>query len=71
MFPLFIFINYFLPQVLFNDWDTAKKTLQTKDPRMQKNLGRQVKNFDSDKWNEKCKEIVKKGNTAKVIILYT
>ncbi|XP_028391651.1 riboflavin biosynthesis protein PYRR, chloroplastic-like [Dendronephthya gigantea] len=51
--------------VLFNDMEIAEKILQTKDPRRQKQLGRQVKNFDRDKWNEKCKEIVKKGNTAK------
>ena len=52
---------------MFNDQETAKKILQEKDPRMQKGLGRSVRNFDKEIWNEKCRDIVRKGNIAKVI----
>lgn len=40
--------------------------MQASDPKIQKKLGRTVKNFDEQIWNGKCREIVKKGNIAKV-----
>ena len=48
----------------------ATKILHTKDPGMQKKLGRQVQNFDAEVWNEKCRDIVKKGNIAKVKLVF-
>jgi predicted NAD-dependent protein-ADP-ribosyltransferase YbiA (DUF1768 family) len=51
---------------VFNDQEIAEEIRQAKDPMIQKKLGRQVKNFDAQIWNEKCREIVKQGNMAKV-----
>lgn len=51
---------------MFNDQEIAEEIRQAKDPITQKKLGRQVKNFDAQIWNEKCREIVKQGNMAKV-----
>lgn len=51
--------------VLFNDHDTAKKIMSASNPRDQKNLGRQVKNFDEWMWNKVCRQIVYTGNKAK------
>lgn len=45
----------------FNDEETAKKILKEKSPRKQKRLGREVKNFDSKKWDLIKYELVKKG----------
>jgi len=39
--------------------------MRTKNPRTIKDLGRQVSNFDQEKWNENCEEIVYQGNLAK------
>lgn len=50
---------------LFNDEETEKQIMETKSPREQKKLGRKVKNFDVDKWNESAKKIVYTGNKAK------
>lgn len=33
-----------------------------------KALGRKVRNFDPKVWNETCRDIVKAGNMAKVMI---
>ena len=52
--------------VLFNDQEIARKIMQTNDPKTQKTLGRSVKNFDGQIWNGECREIVRKGNMAKV-----
>ena len=49
----------------FKDAEIAEKIMQSKSPREQKALGRQVRNFDADKWMEVCYDIVKKGNLAK------
>jgi len=51
--------------MLFNDGETAMMILSTKVPREQKELGRQVRNFDRDKWNAECKKIVYNGCMAK------
>lgn len=51
--------------VFFNDVETFKKIMSTDDPREQKAFGRQVKNFDKDKWESVCKQIVYEGNYAK------
>lgn len=50
---------------LFNDGETAMMILSAKTPREQKELGRQVRNFDRDKWNSHCKKFVYDGCMAK------
>ena len=52
--------------VLFGDDEAAQKILDTSEPREQKAIGRTVRNFDDKVWKEKCRDIVKKGNRAKV-----
>jgi len=44
----------------------AKRILRSDNPREQKALGRQVANFEEGKWKSACRDIVKKGNLAKV-----
>jgi ribA/ribD-fused uncharacterized protein len=51
--------------ILFRDFETAKKILATKNVREQKNLGRQVKNFDKRIWDFNAPIIVYNGNKAK------
>ena len=43
----------------------ADQIMATNNPREQKALGRQVKNFDDAIWKTKCKDIVRRGNRAK------
>ena len=50
---------------LFKDISTFGKILNASDPKEIKQLGREVKNFDANKWNEHKFEIVKKGNLSK------
>jgi len=49
----------------FNDRATARKILDTPDPKEQKTLGRQVKNFDETEWMCGCRSFVKPGLVAK------
>jgi ribA/ribD-fused uncharacterized protein len=51
--------------ILFNDMVALDKIMGTMQPKKQKEYGRSVKNFDTDKWNSVCKDIVYKGNHAK------
>ena len=51
--------------IAFGDDEIAQKILETDDPSEQKQLGRQVKDFDEEFWNEICNEIVYEGNLAK------
>ena len=51
--------------VLFNDMETAQEILKKSNPRDQKALGRQVKNFNKEKWDQYAKKIVYKGNYLK------
>lgn len=51
--------------LLFDDIETAGKILQKTDPRDQKALGREVKEFSWEIWEAKAKEIVYKANQAK------
>lgn len=46
---------------LFGDEETREKILASRDPKEQKELGRQAKNFDPVKWGTECKNIVYKG----------
>lgn len=51
--------------ILFDDQETAKKVLSTTNPGKQKALGRQVKNFNQETWDNNCKQIVYDANYAK------
>lgn len=51
--------------LLFNDEKVALQVLQAAHPRGVKALGRKVKNFDDQKWQEKREEIVRRGNILK------
>lgn len=50
---------------LFNDNETLEEILKSDSPNQAKNLGRKVKNFDPQLWNEHKYEIVKQGNFLK------
>ncbi|MCJ7933955.1 MAG: NADAR family protein [Chryseobacterium sp.] len=50
---------------LFNDDEILEKILAAGSPNQVKSLGRKVKNFDPQLWNEHKYEIVKKGNLLK------
>jgi len=51
--------------LFFGDEETASQIMRTDRPDEQKALGRQVKNFNSDRWQKVCLGIVYKGNYAK------
>ena len=48
----------------------ASEILASDDPRHQKALGRKVRHFDEKVWGANCKDIVKRGNMAKVVTLW-
>lgn len=50
---------------LFGDEAVLKLIMATDDPRYQKQLGRTVKNFELETWNNAVKDILKIGNLAK------
>lgn len=50
---------------LFDDPDTLAEILAADNPADYKKLGRKVKNFDFEKWNDAKYNIVVKGNMAK------
>ncbi|KAJ8305788.1 hypothetical protein KUTeg_016333 [Tegillarca granosa] len=47
------------------DYNTAKKIMETDNPREMKSLGRQVKHFNEHLWDDKCVALVEAGNEAK------
>lgn len=51
--------------LFFGDTETAEKIMLTSHPRDQKQLGREVKNFNKDRWDKVNLQIVYKGNYAK------
>lgn len=51
--------------ILFKDFDTLAKILNSRDQADIKQLGREVKNFDGAKWDAHKSDIVYKGNLAK------
>jgi hypothetical protein len=51
--------------LLFEDEEIAQKILTKSQPRDQKALGRQVKNFVQEVWEKEAKNIVYKANYAK------
>ena len=50
---------------LFEDDETLDKIMASTSPKEQKQLGREVKNFDKDKWDAVARDLVEKGNYAK------
>ena len=51
--------------LLFHDSEMANMILGTRDPKMHKRFGRMVQNFDSEIWEENCRQIVYEANYAK------
>lgn len=51
--------------LLFEDLEIAEKILKTDSPKLQKQLGRKVRNFNPVRWNEVCRIIVYVGNLNK------
>lgn len=49
----------------FGDEETAEKIMSTSDPKIQKALGRKVRGFNVDAWNENAKAFVYMGNYNK------
>jgi len=50
---------------LCDDKETMRKIMKATSPNEQKALGRTVKNFDVDQWNEVARDIVYEGNDLK------
>jgi len=44
--------------MLFGDRETAEEILKTRNPKVQKQLGREVKNYVDEVWNAKREELV-------------
>ena len=51
---------------VFNDTKTAAKIMKTKDPKEQKTLGRNVRGFDPEVWDEHKEKVVEEGNWYKL-----
>lgn len=49
----------------FEDYETLTAIMESMNPRDQKALGRQVRNFDADRWNAVSRNFVFKANMAK------
>jgi hypothetical protein len=49
----------------FKDMEVYETIMVSNNPKEQKALGRSVKNFDTKRWNEVCREFVYQGNLAK------
>ena len=50
---------------LFGDDSALSVILATDDPREQKCIGRQVRHFDQELWQQQCENVVLQGNLAK------
>lgn len=50
---------------IFGDEETRKKIMSTNIPKEIKALGREVKNFDKDIWDDECRKVVLLGNYYK------
>ena len=51
---------------LFGDDSALSAIIATDDPREQKRIGRQIRHFDHELWQQKCDNIVLQGNLAKL-----
>ncbi len=50
---------------LFGDEESEAEILEARDPKTAKALGRSVRGFDGEVWDEHCREIVTRGNVEK------
>lgn len=50
---------------LFGDYDTLAKIMATKDPREQKRLGREVKDYNDARWKAVARDLMVPGLLAK------
>ncbi|WP_437222609.1 NADAR family protein [Planctomicrobium sp. SH661] len=50
---------------LFDDTDTANRIVESSDPKIAKELGRTVSNFQQLVWQENARDLVMTGNLAK------
>jgi ribA/ribD-fused uncharacterized protein len=50
---------------MFEDFETAARIMITDHPRVQKEYGRAVANFNKEKWEAVCRDIVFQANFAK------
>jgi len=53
--------------MLFKDYEVAEMIMEQGHPYKQKFLGRQVRGFDANEWNAKCKDIMVEGLVSKFI----
>jgi ribA/ribD-fused uncharacterized protein len=53
--------------LLFGDKDAAKAIMNSYYPSEQKDIGKLVKNFDRNIWDQNCMSIVFNGNYAKIL----
>jgi ribA/ribD-fused uncharacterized protein len=51
---------------MFGDKETHEQIMETKSPRVARELGEEVKGFDEKEWNKICVDIVKAGLREKV-----
>lgn len=51
--------------MVFGDTDIAAEVIKSVHPRDTKALGRKVKGFDKDTWEQVCRTVVYEGNHAK------
>jgi ribA/ribD-fused uncharacterized protein len=51
--------------MLFNDMETLARIMAEKNPRLQKFLGREVKNFIGHEWDMIAQDVIYIGNLAK------
>lgn len=51
--------------LIFRDFETFNKVMNSKDPVEMKHLGREVKNFDAEKWDGVKMKVVKRAVMAK------
>jgi len=49
----------------FNDEEAYNAIMDTNNPRIQKQWGRKVKNYDQDRWNEVSRKIMYEGTLAR------
>lgn len=52
---------------LFNDLETEKEIMKANHPKICKSLGRRVKNFNEQKWDENKYKIIIEGNIRKFL----
>lgn len=51
--------------LMFGDMVNYNNIINTKSPKLAKEFGRKVQNFNAKKWTNVCKDIVYEGNYAK------